>query len=127
MTLCCCASAMLVVSAENAPRVASARKTPARTMHRPIKARRRKKADRALRFLFIDTSYGRGAGVGRDLGLGRERGVGVALGVVVGVAVGVAVTLGVAVGVRVGVGVGVPQGISVYCWLSLVGGPGAEL
>jgi len=65
--------------------------------------------------------------VGRDLGLGRERGVGVALGVVVGVAVGVAVTLGVAVGVRVGVGVGVPQGISVYCWLSLVGGPGAEL
>src|SRR6266513_22201 len=34
---------------------------------------------------------------------------------------------GVIVGVAVGVGVGVAQGISVYCWLSLVPVPGAEL
>jgi hypothetical protein len=34
--------------------------------------------------------------------------------------------VGVKVGVAVGVGDGVPQPVSVYCWLSLVGVPGAE-
>jgi hypothetical protein len=33
----------------------------------------------------------------------------------------------VAVAVAVGVGVGVAHAVSVYCWLSLVGVPGAEL
>ena len=64
-------------------------------------------------------SYGRGGGVGRALGVGATLGVGVTLGVEVGVAV--------AVGVKVGVGVGVTQPVSVYCWLSLVPVPGAEL
>jgi len=45
----------------------------------------------------------------------------------VGVAVAVAVAVGVAVGVAVAVGVGVVVAqTSVYCWLSLVGLPGAE-
>src|SRR5947207_12742866 len=45
--------------------------------------------------------------------------------VAVGIGVGVTVAVAVSVGVAVGVGVGVPQ-VSVYCWLSLVGVPGAE-
>ena len=49
--------------------------------------------------------------------------IGVAVGVEVGVAAAVAVGVGVAV--AVGVGVDVAQ-VSVYCWLSLVGLPGAE-
>jgi hypothetical protein len=49
-------------------------------------------------------------------------------GVAVGVGVGVGVRgVGVAVGVAVGVGDGVPHGVSVYCWLSFVGVPGAEV
>ena len=90
--------------------------------------------------------YGRGGGVGRGLGVGLGRGValGVAVGVAVGVCVAVAVAVGVAVGVwvkvavavavGVGVGVNVAVGVgvdvaqvSVYCWLSLVPVPGAEL
>jgi hypothetical protein len=43
------------------------------------------------------------------------------------VAVGVGGGVRVAVDVAVGVGDGVPHGISVYCWLSLVPVPGAEL
>ena len=80
--------------------------------------------------------YGRGGGVGRGLGVGLGRGValGVAVGVAVGVCVAVAVAVGVAVGVwvkvavavAVGVGVGDAQGVSVYCWLSLVGLPGPK-
>ena len=50
--------------------------------------------------------------------------IGVAVGVEGGVAVAVAAGVGVAV--AVGVGVGVAQ-VSVYCWLSVVGVPGAEL
>ena len=73
------------------------------------------KADRTVCFVFIGIRYGRGAGVG------RERGAGTGLAVAVGVGVAVGVT------VDVGVGVGVPQRVSVYCWLSLVGGPGPEL
>src|SRR6266516_1197470 len=38
----CCACAELAVNAENVPRPASARKTPARTTNRPIKTRRLK-------------------------------------------------------------------------------------
>src|SRR6476620_329591 len=76
--------------------------------------------------------YGRGGGVGRALGVGEGLGVeaGVAVGVAVVVAVGVAVGVAVDVeaGVAVGVGVGVMVGqVSVYCWLSFVGVPGAEL
>ena len=52
-------------------------------------------------------------GVGKGVIDGSD-GVGLALGVAEAVALGVAL----------GVGVGVPQGISVYCWLSLVGLPG---
>jgi hypothetical protein len=62
------------------------------------KARRLKKADWAVGFLFIEESYGRIRGVGRGLG------VGVALGVELGVAVGLTVGVGVAVGLGVGVG-----------------------
>ena len=60
MTLFVCyACAMLALSAENAPRPARARQTPATTMNRPIRMRRLKKPDRALRFFFIGTSYER--------------------------------------------------------------------
>ena len=61
--------------------------------------------------------------LGRGAGVGRGRGIGVGLAVGEGVNVGV----GVAVGVGVGVGVGVAQGVSMYCWLSLLGVPTAEL
>jgi len=47
--------------------------------------------------------------------------------VAVGLGVGVTVAVAVSVGVAVAVGDGVAQGVSVYCWLSLVGVPGAEL
>src|SRR6266480_6633044 len=47
--------------------------------------------------------------------------------VAVGLGVGVTVAVAVSVGVAVAVGDGVAQGGSVYCWLSLVGVPGAEL
>ena len=46
---------------------------------------------------------------------------------VIGVAVAVGVALGVIVAVGVAVGVGVAHRVSVYCWLSVVGVPGAEL
>ena len=49
----CCACAEPAVIAENAPRPASARKTPARTINRPIKTRRLKKADREADFFFM--------------------------------------------------------------------------
>ncbi len=58
-------------------------------------------------------------------GLVTWQGIEVAVGLGVGVTVAVAVGVGVAV--AVGVGVGGAQGVSVYCWLSLVGVPGAEL
>ena len=85
---------------------------------------------------------GRGLGVSAGLGVGEGLGVevGVAVGVAVAsllavaVAVGVGVAVGVAVAVAVGVNVAVAVGVgvdvaqvSVYCWLSLVGVPGAEL
>ena len=50
----CCAFAELEVIAENVPRPASARKTPARTTNRPIKTRRLKKADREADFFFMN-------------------------------------------------------------------------
>ena len=50
----CCACALLAVSAENVPRPARARKTPARTTNRPIKTRRLKKADFEVDFFFIE-------------------------------------------------------------------------
>ena len=56
-----------------------------------IKARRLKKADAVMCFVFIDESYGRGTWVGRGLGVGATLGVGVTLGVEVGVGVGVGV------------------------------------
>ncbi len=49
----CCACAELAVIAENVPRPASARKTPANTMQRPIKTRRLKKADCEADFFFM--------------------------------------------------------------------------
>ena len=58
-----------------------------------------------MRFVFIDRSYGRGAGVVRLLGPGLDRGVGLGRGVAVGVDVGVAVAVAVAVGVGVGLSV----------------------
>jgi hypothetical protein len=76
---------------------------------------------------------GRGAGVGRGRGIGVGLAVGEGVNVGVGVAVGVEVGVGVAVGVTVGVsvavgvGVGVAQGVSMYCWLSLLGVPTPEL
>ena len=60
------------------------------------------KPDRAVLFLFIKKSYGRGTGVGRNRGVGVGLGAGVAVGVGVTVAVGVAVTVAVDVGVGVG-------------------------
>src|SRR4029077_13719509 len=50
----CCACAELAVIAENVPRPASARKTPARTINRPIKTRTLKKADREADFFFMN-------------------------------------------------------------------------
>ena len=53
--LCFCwACAELAVIAENVPRPASARKTPARTMNRPNKTRGLKKADREADFFFME-------------------------------------------------------------------------
>jgi len=49
----CCACAELAVIAENVPRPASARKIPTRTMSRPIKTRRLKKADCEADFFFM--------------------------------------------------------------------------
>jgi hypothetical protein len=43
-----------VLAVENAPKPKSARKTPARTINRPIKGRRLKKADFEVDFLFMD-------------------------------------------------------------------------
>ena len=64
--------------------------------------RRLNKPDWAVCLFFIDTSYGRGGGVGCDLGVGPGLDVGEGLGVEV--AVGVGVEVAVAVGVGVGVG-----------------------
>ena len=64
------------------------------------KARRLKKADWAVGFLFIEESYGRIRGVGR--GLGEGVGLGVELGVAVGLGVGVPLGVGVGLGVAVG-------------------------
>jgi hypothetical protein len=50
----CCAFAELEALAENVPRLASARKTPARTTKSPIKTRRLKKADREADFFFMN-------------------------------------------------------------------------
>src|SRR6266496_3748199 len=50
----CCPCAELAVIAENMPRPASARTTPARTMHTPIKTRGLKNADCEVGFFFID-------------------------------------------------------------------------
>jgi hypothetical protein len=49
----CCACAELAVSPENVPRPISASKMPARTINRPIKTRRLKKADREADFFFM--------------------------------------------------------------------------
>jgi hypothetical protein len=49
----CCACAELAVSPENVPRPISARKTPARTINRPIKTRTLKKAECEADFFFI--------------------------------------------------------------------------
>ena len=61
-------------------------------------------------FFCINTSYGRGGGVGRGLGVSCALGVGEGLAVDVAVGLGerlaVAVAVGVAVAVAVGVGVG---------------------
>ena len=50
----CCACAELAVIAENVPKLASAKKTPARTINRPIKTRRLKKADCEADFFFME-------------------------------------------------------------------------
>jgi hypothetical protein len=44
----------LWAAAENTPELASARKTPARSMKTPVKTRMLKKADREADFLFIN-------------------------------------------------------------------------
>src|SRR5438552_7235295 len=49
----CCAFRELAANAENVPKPASARKTPARTMNRPIKTRRLKNADFEADFFFM--------------------------------------------------------------------------
>ena len=49
----CFACGELEALAENVPRPASARKTLARTMNRPIKTRKLKKADREADFFFM--------------------------------------------------------------------------
>lgn len=66
-----------------------ARQVSAQTENNPVKMRRLRIADRAVRFLFIDIIYGRGGGVGRGLAAGVSLGVGVAVGVDVGVGVAV--------------------------------------
>ena len=50
----CCAFAELAAVAENVPRPAKARKTPARTINSPIKTRRLKKADCEADFFFME-------------------------------------------------------------------------
>ena len=74
-------------------------------------------------FVFIESSYGRGGGVGRGLGVNAGLGVGEGLGVEVGVAVvvAVAVAVGVAVGVAVAVAVGVALGVAVTVGVGLAG------
>ena len=47
-------AALVRLFAANAPRPSSARKTPARTINRPIKTRRLKKADCEADFFFIE-------------------------------------------------------------------------
>ena len=77
------------------------------------RASRRAGAERAVCFLLIDKSYGRGGGVGGGRGAGVTRGAGVGVTVVVGVGDGV--TDGSdGVGVAVGVGVGVKPGCAQY-------------
>jgi hypothetical protein len=49
-----CAFAELAAITENVPRLASVRKTPARTTKSPIKTRRLKKADREADFFFMN-------------------------------------------------------------------------
>ena len=49
-----CACVLLVLFAANALRPTSAKKTPARAMHRPIKTRRLKKADFEADFFFME-------------------------------------------------------------------------
>jgi hypothetical protein len=50
----CCALVELEALAENVPRPASARTTPASTINRPIKTRKLKKADREADFFFMN-------------------------------------------------------------------------
>jgi hypothetical protein len=50
----CCACAELAVIPENVPTAASARRTPAMSMNRPIKTRTLKKADREADFFFMN-------------------------------------------------------------------------
>ena len=57
LCFCCgffCALGELAAITENVPRLASARKTPARTTKSPIKTRRLKKADREADFFFMN-------------------------------------------------------------------------
>ena len=78
----------------------------------------------------VEVGVGVGVELAVDIGVavgvivGVSAGVGVGVSVAVGLTVGVGVAVALAVDVAVGVGVGVPQGVSVYCWLSLVGLPG---
>jgi hypothetical protein len=50
----CSACAELAVTAENVPRPTNARKTPVKTIKRPIKTRRLKKADCEADFFFME-------------------------------------------------------------------------
>src|SRR6266446_8170354 len=50
----CCACAELAVIPENVPTAASARRTPAMSMNKPIKTRRLKKADCEADFFFMN-------------------------------------------------------------------------
>src|SRR5207249_9952520 len=56
----CCAWAELAEIDENVPKPSSARKTPARTMNRPINTRGLRKADREVDFFFM-------SGIGYDV------------------------------------------------------------
>jgi hypothetical protein len=70
MILCfcfCCVLVELAAIAENVPMLASAMKTPARTMNRPIKTRKLKKADREADFFFMSSLGGWNLGVERRL------------------------------------------------------------
>ena len=69
----CCACAELAVTAENVPRPASARKTPAKTINRPIKTRRLKKADCDVDFFFMTNDDVVGLYVRRDGGPGPQK------------------------------------------------------